>query len=153
MLPLPNTVANSNGKVLFYRNGCMDIMNFKTNYAMHFSSYFSFKYFSILFFVGVDAKVPEEPSENMKVLWIRCSSDQYMMKKKFNSIHPFIGAYQPSVSNYELINLWQYFQHYIIVQYSTIGNIGYISSRINVSLHIHQRQRYLCLIFCSIVRG
>jgi hypothetical protein len=68
MLPLPNTVANSNGKVLFYRNGCMDIMNFKTNYTMHFSSYFSFKYFSILFFVGVDAKVPEEPSENMKVL-------------------------------------------------------------------------------------
>jgi hypothetical protein len=26
-------------------------------------------------------------------------------EKKFNSIHPFIGAYQPSVSNYELINL------------------------------------------------
>jgi hypothetical protein len=106
----PSTVANSNGKHMFQINDCMVIMRKlweKLKHALYrkkisfqseihfFSKYFSFTIFSVLFFVGFDVRVPEEPREIMKVLWIRSSLDQYNIKKiVFLNFCSCIGAYE-----------------------------------------------------------
>jgi hypothetical protein len=81
MLCVPSTVANSNGKHIFQKNGCTVVIMRKlweklkhapyrkklnSNWKTFLLNPVSFTDISILFFVGFDVKVPGEPRETWK---------------------------------------------------------------------------------------